>query len=104
MTYRVELTPKALQMLSAVGDRSEQARLLDRIAELAHEPEAQGKALVGELRGLRSVRAAGQRYRIVYRVRRGEVLVLVVGVGRRKAGDKRDVYGLVQRLSPAERS
>jgi mRNA interferase RelE/StbE len=47
--------------------------------------------LVGELVGFRSVRAVGQRYRIIYRVARREVVVIIVAVGRRKHGDTRDI-------------
>jgi len=90
--HKVEFTPKALEMLAAVPDRRERELLLERVEALATDPELQGKALLGELRGHRSVRAVGQRYRIVYRVVRGEVLVLVIGMGRRQAGNKRDVY------------
>jgi mRNA-degrading endonuclease RelE of RelBE toxin-antitoxin system len=35
--------------------------------------------------------AVGQRYRIVYRVERREVVVVIVAVGRRKARDKNDI-------------
>ena len=66
--------------------------------ELAESPEQQGKPLVGELAGFRSVRAVGQRYRIVYRVERREVVVVIVAVGRRKAGDKNDIYELARKL------
>ena len=45
-----------------------------------------------------SVRAVGQRYRIVYRVERREVVVLIVAVGRRKASDKNDIYELAKKL------
>lgn len=102
-THRIEFTPKAVEMLEGVRDRRERELLLERIEALVQDPELQGKALVGELRGYRSVRAVGQRYRIVYRVQRGEVLVLVVGVGRRQAGNKRDVYEQLERLDPQER-
>lgn len=102
--YRIEFTPRAVEMLAAVSDRREQTLLLERIEALASDPELQGKALLGELRGHRSVRAVGQRYRIVYRVIRDEVLVLVIGAGRRQAGNKRDVYEQLERLDPEERS
>ena len=46
------------------------------------------------LLGFRNVRAVGQRYRIVYKVEQEQVLVLVVGIGRRKDGDKKDIYTL----------
>jgi mRNA interferase RelE/StbE len=101
--HQIEFTPKAIEMLEAVQDRRERDLLLERIEALATDPELQGKPLLGELRGHRSVRAIGQRYRIVYRVLRGEVLVLVVGVGRRQAGSKRDVYTRLERLAPQDR-
>jgi len=45
-----------------------------------------------------SVRAVGQRYRIVYPVERREVVVVIVAVGRRKARDKNDIYELPKKL------
>ena len=53
---------------------------------------------MGELAGFRSVRAVGQRYRIVYRVERRVVTVLIVAVGRRRSGERSDVYELARRL------
>ena len=72
--YRIIFTPKAAAMLEAVRDRRERELLPRRIEELAEAPELQGKALLGELRGHRSVRAVGQRYRVIYRVLREEIL------------------------------
>jgi mRNA interferase RelE/StbE len=97
-TYTIELTPLALEMLSAVKDRREQVKLRDRIDQLAAEPSKQGKALIDNLSGFRSIRAVGQRYRIVYQVIEQTVVVLVVGVGRRKDGDKKDVYTQLAKL------
>ena len=48
--------------------------------------------------GYRSLRAVGQRYRVIYRVEEDQVLVLVVAVGIRKEGDKRDIYTLARKL------
>ena len=53
---------------------------------------------MGELAGFRSIRAVGQRYRIVYRVERRGVTVLIVAVGGRRSGDKSDVYELAREL------
>jgi mRNA interferase RelE/StbE len=64
--YEIQLTPVALEMLSAVKNRREQEKLRDRIDHLKVEPEKQGKALVDNLSGFRSLRAVGQRDRIVY--------------------------------------
>jgi mRNA interferase RelE/StbE len=96
--YAIELTPLAVEMLGTVNDRREQAKLRDRIDQLATEPSKQGKALVDNLSGFRSVRAVGQRYRIVYQVIEQTVVVLVVGVGRRKDGDKKDIYTQLTKL------
>jgi len=40
----------------------------------------------------------GQRYRIIYKVDRDLVLVLVVGVGMRREGDRQDIYAIMQQL------
>ena len=68
------------------------------IEKLKDEPEKQGKALSEELLGYRSIRSVGQRYRIIYRIEQDRVVVVIVGVGRRKEGDKRDVYAVTQDL------
>ncbi len=70
----------------------------DRIDQLKVEPQKQGKALVDNLSGFRSIRAVGQRYRIVYQVEQDRVLVVVVGLGRRKDGDKKNIYTILEKL------
>ena len=85
-------------MLDAITDRRVRELIQARIRGLANEPEKQGKALGEELAGYRSVRAAGQRYRILYRVERDKVVVLVVAVGIRKEGSRADVYEAARRL------
>ena len=96
--YEIQLTPLAVEMLSAVKDRREQEKLRDRIDKLKVEPQKQGKALVDNLSEFRSIRAVGQRYRIVYQVEQDRVLVVVVGLGRRKDGDKKDIYTILEKL------
>ncbi len=98
MTFGVLLTEEAVSMLEAVRDRRVRGKLFERIRKLAVDPDKQGKALVDELAGYRSVRAVGQRYRIIYRVDGKLVEVLVVGVGLRKAGAKADVYRRTARV------
>ena len=85
-------------MLLEIRDRRVQAKIRDRIEGLAFEPEKQGKPMSGDLRGYRSLRAVGQRYRIVYRVERARVTVVIAGIGIRKDGDKGDIYALAHRL------
>lgn len=98
MTYKIIIAPTALKMLKAVSDRRVRGLIVQRIDELAEEPEKQGKPLVGELSGYRSLRAAGQRYRIVYRVVNDKITVHVVAVGIRKEGSSGDIYNLAKKL------
>ena len=98
MTYEVRITPTALRLLREVADRRVRTGIRRRIDALAEEPEKQGKPLVGELAGYRSLRAVGQRYRIIYRVQADLVIVTVVALGIRKEGDRHDAYALAQRL------
>ncbi len=96
--YIIQLTPIALTMLADVKDQRELKALSNRIDKLKSEPEKQGKPLGNKLQGYRSVRAVGQRYRIIYRVEQEEVIVFVLGVGRRKEGDRNDIYAVMERL------
>ena len=98
MTYQILIQPGAMRALSSIPDRRIQEKLRDRIEQLAHDPEKQGKPLIGELIGYRSLRAIGQRYRIIYKVEKHKIIVLVVAIGIRKEGDRADVYRLAQKL------
>lgn len=98
MTYQVALTPTAVHLLEAIADRRIREQIRTRIDGLTHDPERQGKPMREELAGWRSLRAVGQRYRIIYRVDRRRVLVIVVAVGLRKEGDRQDIYRLAQKL------
>ena len=85
-------------MLKAISDRRIRRKIRDRINDLVKDPEKQGKPLTRDLSGYRSLRAVGQRYRIIYRVEEEKVLVFVVALGIRKEGSKRDIYTLARRL------
>ena len=98
MNWKIELTATAVRMLEGVKDRRIQESIRDRIDGLVSEPEKQGYSLMGELAGYRSLRAVGQRYRIIYRLDKNRIVVLVVATGIRKDGDKRDIYTLAQKL------
>lgn len=98
MTFRIRITQVALNMLQSITDRRIREQIRSRIDGLAQEPEKQGKSLTGSLSGYRSLRAVGQRYRIIYRVDHDQVVVLVVAVGLRRAGSRQDIYALAQKL------
>ncbi len=98
MTYKIELTLQARRMLKDISERRVREKIQKRIDDLAQEPEKQGKPLVHEMEGYRSLRAVGQRYRIIYSVQREEVIVYVMAVGLRKHASKSDVYELAKKL------
>lgn len=98
MRYQIKIAPSALKMLSGISDQRIREKIKERIDRLAEEPEKQGHPLVEELAGYRSLRAVGQRYRIIYRVERAQVVVFVVALGLRKAGSKSDIYSLAKKL------
>ena len=98
MIYRVDILPAAQDMVLKIADRRIQEKLLERMTALAADPELQGKPLGDDLAGYRSVRAVGQRYRIIYRVARSEVVVVVVAAGIRKEGSREDVYRVAAKL------
>ncbi|MEL6440556.1 MAG: type II toxin-antitoxin system RelE/ParE family toxin [Cyanobacteria bacterium J06621_8] len=98
MEYKIEITPLAVELLSRIKNNREQQGLKKRIEKLAFEPEKQGKALSGQLKGYRSVRAVGQRYRIVYRVERSTITVVIVGAGIRKQGARKDIYAILNKF------
>jgi mRNA interferase RelE/StbE len=84
-------------MMEEVEDRRTRTVVFRRVGEPARAPEL-GKPLTGELGDYRSLRAGGQRYRILYRVERDRRAILVVAVGLRKEGDRADIYRLAQKL------
>lgn len=96
--YRIELIPLALEMLKKVKDQREQIVLRKRIEQLKIEPDQPGKALSGKLRSYRSIRAVGQRYRIIYRIDQEKIIVIIIGVGIRKEGDKKDIYQILETI------
>ena len=98
MTYKIIIAPTALKMLKGITDRRVRDLIVKRIDDLTEEPEKQGKPLVAELAGYRSIRAAGQRYRIVYRVANDKIMVYIIAVGIRKDGSSTDIYNLAKKL------
>ena len=98
MTWQIVILPEAEEMGLAIKDLRIRQKLYERARELTQDPEKQGKPLTDELAGFRSVRAVGQRYRIIYRVLRDKGIVEVAMLGVRKEGSKEDVYTLASKL------
>jgi len=92
MKYSIVLTVIAKEMLNEISDARVKKKISERIDQLTDSPDLQGKPLKGTFASYRSVRAVGQRYRIVYKVEKEKVIVYVVGIGIRKEGNRDDIY------------
>ncbi len=98
MSYRIIIQPTALKLLKEVTDRRIRQKITDRIEKLKDSPEMQGKPLLGELEGYYSVRAVGQRYRIIYKIEQEKVIVIILALGIRQDGGKKDAYAIAKKL------
>ena len=78
--YRILYTREAKKNVEKL-DPSVRKLIRKAIESLSDNPE-KGKALSYELAGLRSLRTS--EYRVIYRIRGRELLVIVVAVGHRR--------------------
>jgi mRNA interferase RelE/StbE len=97
LKHRILITDTCLALLKKIGDKNVQRTILERIQKLSDEPDKQGKMLVKDLSGFRSIHAAG-RYRILYKIEKKTVIVYVLAAGIRKEGDKKDIYQIAKKL------
>ncbi len=98
MNYQVVLTSSAQKMLQEITDRRIREKIRERIDQLRTDPDKQGKPLTDDLIGYRTVRAVGQRYRIIYQILHQQVRVIIIALGLRKEGSKKDIYSLAKKL------
>lgn len=96
--YKIEIAPTGYRSLTALKDKKAIGEIVRVIDGLAQAPEEQGKALVGPLEGVRSVRAARERFRVLYRVDARKRVVSALLIGKRAPGQDMDVYALAQKL------
>ena len=80
MKYRIFITETCLALIKKIGDKKIQRSILERIGRLSDEPDKQGKMLVKDLSGFRSIHTAG-RYRILYKIEQTTVIVYVLAAG-----------------------
>jgi mRNA interferase RelE/StbE len=97
MRYKVEITETCLSLIAKIPDKKIKISILDKIEALEKVPQKQGKALVKDLTGLRSIHAAG-RYRIIYKLDNNSNIVWVLAAGIRKQGDRKDIYEVARKL------
>ena len=98
-SFQVSLTEEAEQDLAQISDAATQRAILRRALELRRDPLHLGQPLTGSLKHFRSLRAAGQRSRIIYQVALNAETraVVVVIIGIRKDGDRRDASAVASK-------
>ena len=95
--YTIKLTQIATEFITKLDSKSQQ-QIIEKIEMLKEYPLKVGKALKGNLQNYRSIKSIGQRYRIIYQVKETEIEVIVVAVGIRRDGDKKnDIYKLMKK-------
>ena len=97
MKYKIRITDTCITLIRRIRDQKIQRTILERIQKLSDEPDKQGKKLVKDLSGFRSVHAAG-RYRIIYKIDKQTVIIYVLATGIRKEGDKKDIHEIARKL------
>lgn len=80
MRYSIQIKKSALKELQKLS-ATERPRLIAAIDQLVEQPHI-GKLLKGDLSGLRRLRVG--KYRIIYEVDDGKVLILILRVAHRK--------------------
>ncbi len=81
MNFRVLLAPKSQIFLNKLKNKEDKNRIEKKLKELKGNPKL-GKPLIGKLAGLWSLRFG--KFRALYQIRRGELLILVLDIGHRK--------------------
>ena len=95
--YTIKLTHIVAEFIAKLDNKSQQ-QVMEKLEILKEYPLKVGKALKGNLQNYRSIRSVGQRYRIIYQVKETEIEVIVVAVGIRRDGEKKnDVYELMKK-------
>ena len=95
--YTIKLTQIAAEFIAKLDNKSQQ-QVMEKLEILKEYPLKVGKVLKGNLQNYSSIRSVGQRYRIIYQVKETEIEVIVVAVGIRRDGDKKnDVYELMKK-------
>lgn len=98
--YSVKVTDEAKEMLKVIArnDKRIASKLADLMEDLSTLPDQKGTPLGGELTGLHSRHAIGNRFRIIYEFEASTLKLSIISVGIREAGSRRDIYELTKRI------
>ncbi len=95
--YQIGYTPLALQQLTNVASDDDRNAIVRRVAELAINPY-HTRAPEYERALYRRAKAAGGRYRILFRIAEDNATVKIEFIGMRIPGNEQDAYAAFRRL------
>jgi mRNA interferase RelE/StbE len=89
MGYRVEFLPDAAREFDALDGSLKKiaAKQIDKLAERPELGRPLERRLGIDLTGYRKIYFAKKGYRIVYEIQRKEVVVLIIGIGKRERAE-----------------
>lgn len=89
MAYRVEFLPEAAREFEALDGSLKKiaAKQIDKLTERPELGKPLGKRMGIDLTGYRTICFSKKGYRIVYEIRRQEVVILIIGIGRRERAE-----------------
>lgn len=89
MAYRVGFLPEAAREFDALDGslRKIAAKQIDKLTERPELGKPLGKRMGIDLTGYRKIYFAKKGYRIVYEIHRKEVVILIIGIGRRERAE-----------------
>jgi len=98
LQYQIVLSGAARNDLKAIRNRATLEQINERIQSLASEPH-RGKPLRGRLSGFRSIRAARNHYRVIYRLEEQVITIYVVAIGLREEDNYDGVHQRLERIA-----
>ena len=96
MGYKLLISEVAKKYLQSIDPKTRDI-IGRKIGDLKESPEKRGKQLTGTLAEYRSIQAAG-RYRLIYEIRKREIIVYIIAIGIRKEGSRIDVYETLKKI------
>lgn len=96
MEYKLLISTEAKKYLKSIDPKTRDI-IGRKIEDLKEAPENRGKQLTGTFAKYRSIHTAG-RYRIIYEIKKKEIIVYIIAIGIRKEGSRIDVYETLKKL------
>lgn len=86
MTYKLKFDRKALKVFNKLSEPVK-SQFKAKLKEVLVNPHIEGPALKGKLLGCYKIKLRTSGYRLVYKVEDGELIVLVLAVGKRERNE-----------------